>query len=87
MNTNNPATIATTVPQPPAAAATFLAKVKIRYAIRHIYRPQTKFAKAMFLHLSVSHSVHGGGVSRPRGRLGGLAQTLGEVGGSGQGGV
>ena len=25
------------------------------------YRPQTKFAKVMFLHLSVSHSVHGGG--------------------------
>ena len=28
----------------------------------HIYRPQTKFAKVMFLHLSVSHSVHRGGV-------------------------
>ena len=27
----------------------------------HIYRPQTKFAKVMFLHLSVSHSVHRGG--------------------------
>ena len=25
------------------------------------YRPQTKFAKVMFLHVSVSHSVHGGG--------------------------
>ena len=25
------------------------------------YRPQRKFAKVMFLHLSVSHSVHGGG--------------------------
>ena len=25
------------------------------------YRLQTKFAKVMFLHLSVSHSVHGGG--------------------------
>ena len=25
------------------------------------YRPQTKFVKVMFLHLSVSHSVHGGG--------------------------
>ena len=24
------------------------------------YRPQTKFAKVMFLHQSVSHSVHGG---------------------------
>ena len=27
------------------------------------YRPQTKFAKVMFLRLSVSHSVHGGGGS------------------------
>ena len=26
------------------------------------YRPQTKFGKIMFLHLSVSHSVHRGGV-------------------------
>ena len=26
------------------------------------YRPQMKFAKVMFLHLSVSHSVHRGGV-------------------------
>ena len=26
----------------------------------HYYRPQTKFAKVMFLHLSVSHSVHRG---------------------------
>ena len=25
-----------------------------------IYRPQTKFAKVMFLHLSVSHTVHRG---------------------------
>ena len=29
-------------------------------ARRYFYRPQTKFAKVMFLHLSVSHSVHGG---------------------------
>ena len=28
------------------------------------YRLQTKFAKVMFLHLSVRHSVHGGGVSQ-----------------------
>ena len=28
----------------------------------YIYRPQTKFAKVMFEHLSVSHSVHGGRV-------------------------
>ena len=27
----------------------------------YFYSPQTKFAKVMFLHLSVSHSVHGGG--------------------------
>ena len=34
----------------------FLAVVR-----RHHYRLQTKFAKVMFLHLSVSHSVHWGG--------------------------
>ena len=28
---------------------------------QYYYRPQTKFAKVMFLHLSVSHSVDGGG--------------------------
>ena len=27
----------------------------------NFYRPQTKFAKVMFLHVSVSHSVHRGG--------------------------
>ena len=31
---------------------------KGRYFFYYIYRPQTKFAKVMFLHLSVSHSVH-----------------------------
>ena len=31
------------------------------------YRPQTKFAKVMFLHLSVSHSVDRGGVCMARG--------------------
>ena len=36
----------------------------VRYAC---YRPQTKFAKVMFLHLSVSHSVH---------REGGLPQCM-----------
>ena len=30
----------------------------------YFYRPQTKFAKVMFLHPSVSHSVHGGGGRR-----------------------
>ena len=29
------------------------------------YRPQTKFVKVMFLHLSVSHSVHGRGGGVP----------------------
>ena len=29
--------------------------------ISDIYRPQTKFVKVIFLHLSVSHSVQGGG--------------------------
>ena len=28
--------------------------------VQSFYRPQTKFAKVMFLHLSVSHSVHRG---------------------------
>ena len=31
--------------------------------ICYFYRPQTKFAKVMFLHLSVSHSVQGGSAS------------------------
>ena len=30
----------------------------------YYYHPQTKFAKVMFLHLSVSDSVHMGGVPR-----------------------
>ena len=29
-------------------------------SMQDVYRPQTKFAKVMFLHLSVSHSVHRG---------------------------
>ena len=45
------------------------------------YRPQTKFAKIMFLHLSVSHSVHRGGGSTwagtsPSGRYTPQARTL-----------
>ena len=40
------------------------------------YRPQTKFAKVMFLHLSVSHSVHEGGVCG-----GGACVAWGDVGG------
>ena len=31
------------------------------------YRPQTKFAKVMVLYLSVSHSVHKGGLHKGRG--------------------
>ena len=31
-----------------------------KVSICHFYRPQTKFAKVMFLHLSASHSVHTG---------------------------
>ena len=51
------------------------------------YRPQMKFAKVMFLHLSVSHSVHRGGVSQhamgqmpptPRKKLGRLPPSLQE---------
>ena len=38
----------------------------------HHYRPQTKFAKVMFLHLSVSHSVHRRGCLGPCPRAGGL---------------
>ena len=34
------------------------------------YRPQTKFAKVMFLHMSVSHSVHGWGGGLPHCMLG-----------------
>ena len=30
------------------------------YFYLHFYRPQSKFTKVMFLHLSVSHSVHRG---------------------------
>ena len=39
-------------------------QVKI-FTTQSYYRPQTKFAKVMFLHLSVSHSVHGGGCPGP----------------------
>ena len=34
--------------------------VNISKITNYFYRPQTKFAKVMFLHLFVSHSVHGG---------------------------
>ena len=68
---------------------------KYQKSCRDFYRPQTKFAKVMFLHLSISHSVHrvggclgpgpgggwgsGRGVSRPRPRR--------KVGDSGRGGL
>ena len=35
---------------------------KLPQTLLNYYRPQTKFAKVMFLHLSVSHSVHSGGL-------------------------
>ena len=38
--------------------ALLLASTVITNCLRSCYRPQTKFAKVMFLHLSVSHSVH-----------------------------
>ena len=42
----------------------------------HFYRPQMKFTKVMFLHLSVSHSVHGGYLGRyPPGRYTPQAST------------
>ena len=51
---------------------------------QNFYRPQTKFAKVMFLHVSVSHSVHrGGGI--PACIAGLQAHTQGEVEGSGLG--
>ena len=48
----------------------------------HYYRPQTKFAKVMFLHLSVSHSVHRGGLV-----LGACSRGVPAPGGSGLGGA
>ena len=44
----------------------------------YLYRPETKLAKVMFLHLSVSHSVHGGG-----GMHGGGACVVGGMHGRG----
>ena len=56
---------------------TFQAKsapfVITRLLLVFYYRPQTKFAKVMFLHLSVSHSVHGEGPGRGGAWLGGSA--------------
>ena len=34
----------------------------LKFILCFYYRPQTKFAKVIFLHVSVSHSVHRGGV-------------------------
>ena len=55
----------------------YIARHVVNLALRlrwHIYRPQTKLAKVMFLHLSVSHSVHvGEGGLHP----GGSASTQG----------
>ena len=51
------------------------------------YRPQTKFAKIMFLHVSVSHSVHMGGGWYPACFAGLQAHIQEEVEGSGLGGL
>ena len=53
------------------------------------YRPQTKFAKVMFLHVSVSHSVHtgGGGLVCQHALQDSRPTRRGEVVGSGQGGL
>ena len=37
-------------------------KMNANYSTIYYYRPQTKFAKVMFLRLSVGHSVHRGGM-------------------------
>ena len=53
------------------------------------YRPQTKFAKIMFLHLSVSHSVNRWGgclAPGPGGRLGVWPVSSPRPGGAGPGG-
>ena len=42
--------------------STLLKHVSKCFCVCLHYRPQTKFAKVMFLHLVVSHSVHRGGV-------------------------
>ena len=41
--------------------STLLKHVSKCFCVFPHYRPQTKFAKVMFLHLSVSYSVHRGG--------------------------
>ena len=42
----------------------------------NFYRPQTKFAKVMFLHLSVSYSVHRGYPSMPCRSPGGVYPSM-----------
>ena len=41
--------------------STLLKHVSKCFCVCPHYRPQTRFPKVMLLHLSVSHSVHGGG--------------------------
>ena len=53
----------------------------------NFYRPQTKFAKVMFLHVFVSHSVHRRGDGIPVCLAGLQAYMQGKVEGSGQGGL
>ena len=54
--------------------ASFLSKYT---CILSFYSPQTKFAKVVFLHLSVSHSVHMGGGGIPACLAGLQAHTQG----------
>ena len=63
--------------------ASFLSKYTCTLSF---YRPQTKFAKVMFLHLSVSHSVHGGGVVSQHALQVSRPTPRGEVEGYGLGG-
>ena len=51
--------------------------LEVVYPVLHLYCPQTKFAKVMFLHVSVILST-GGGVSAPGGSaLGGVCSQIG----------
>ena len=54
----------------------FSVRISNSYILSNFYHPQMKFVKVMFLHLSVSHSVHRGVCLGPylRVRFGGLAR-------------
>ena len=62
----------------------------MNFRVRINYRPQTKFAKVMFLHLSVSHLVHRGGGVHGRGVacvVGGMCRGMCMAGGVHGGGA